>query len=193
MNPIQFDTIGDAALWKRFREGNIHAFGQLYRRYYDVLFRYGAALAQDAQMAEDGIQECFLYLWTHRNGLAQITSVKFYLLKAYRRRLFEMMGRNRARAERELHYINGEPDFALPHEAFLIQFDASSRRRASLQRMLRDLTPRQREILHLKYYENLSYTKIADLLSINYQTAVNHVSEAMRTLRRSCHDLYTSA
>jgi DNA-directed RNA polymerase specialized sigma24 family protein len=45
------------------------------------------------------------------------------------------------------------------------------------------LPSRPREIIYLKYYEEMEYPKIAQLTGIKYQSVVNHVFRALQTLR----------
>ena len=50
---------------------------------------------------------------------------------------------------------------------------------------MQSLSSRQREIVYLKFYENLEYQEIADLLTLNYQSVVNHVHRAIVKLRKA--------
>ena len=57
--------------------------------------------------------------------------------------------------------------------------------KTSIQSSLAELSPRQREILYLKYYNNLDYIQISEVLEINYQSVINHVYKAIKKLRKS--------
>ena len=48
---------------------------------------------------------------------------------------------------------------------------------------LDELSPRQREIIYLRFYQNLSYEEIADIMDLNYQTSRNLLYKAIRSLR----------
>jgi RNA polymerase sigma factor (sigma-70 family) len=49
---------------------------------------------------------------------------------------------------------------------------------------LSKLSPRQKEVVYLKFYENLSYHEITELTSLNYQSVRNYIHQAIQALRR---------
>ncbi len=49
---------------------------------------------------------------------------------------------------------------------------------------MKALSPRQREILYLRYFESLSYQEISVSLKINPNTAYNQVSNALKILKQ---------
>jgi RNA polymerase sigma-70 factor (ECF subfamily) len=48
---------------------------------------------------------------------------------------------------------------------------------------LNNLTNRQKEIVYLKYYQNLSYEEVSEIMKINYQAARNLLYQTIKTLR----------
>lgn len=67
----------------------------------------------------------------------------------------------------------------------MIAEEASEGTRKYLARLLNSLTGRQKEIVYLRYYEDLSYQEISELLSINFQSVANHLQRAFETLRKN--------
>ena len=45
------------------------------------------------------------------------------------------------------------------------------------------LSPRQREIIYLRYFNDLSYEQICELMNINYQTARSQIYSSLKQLR----------
>jgi len=45
------------------------------------------------------------------------------------------------------------------------------------------LTNRQKEIIYLKYYQNLSYEEVSEIMNINYQVARNLLYQAIKSLK----------
>ncbi len=45
------------------------------------------------------------------------------------------------------------------------------------------LSNRQREIIYLKYYQNLSYEEVSEIMNINYQVARNLLYQAIKSLK----------
>src|SRR5690606_5747097 len=74
----------DNALWQSVRKGNDLAFSNLYQRFSNLLFNYGMHFCHNRELVKDCIQELFTSIWTKRETLTDIDSVKYYLFKSYR-------------------------------------------------------------------------------------------------------------
>ena len=71
----------------------------------------------------------------------------------------------------------------LPAELQLKQNEPTIKKR--IAEAMTSLSPRQREIIYLKFYNNLDYDELAEILDINYQSVVNHIHKAMLKLRKA--------
>ena len=70
----------------------------------------------------------------------------------------------------------------MPNE--LEDLDHDENRRKNLAKMINNLSPRQRELIYLRYYNDLSPQEIADMLEISYRAVVNTLYKAMVKLRK---------
>jgi RNA polymerase sigma factor (sigma-70 family) len=73
--------------------------------------------------------------------------------------------------------------FEVSHETFVIINEEDKKKVLQLIAALAKLPNRQREIIYLKYYLNLSYEEICDIMQIQYQVARNQISQAIKTLK----------
>ena len=178
-------------LWQQFRAGDEQAFQQLHQQHIRHLLNYGLRLNGSVLAVEDCIQDVFTELWQYRDRLAQPASVRFYLLKALRNRL-------KAQYRRDQPFVSGwdqDPDtlFSSGGQPFdtepsaeqqLIALDIDAERRQQIQQAMNALTPRQREIMYLRYFNDFTYEQICEVMQINYQTARSQVyqSSAVPTL-----------
>ena len=55
---------------------------------------------------------------------------------------------------------------------------------AQLRALLADLPPRQREVVLLRHYQNLSYAEVADVLGIREEAARANHYQGLRKLRQ---------
>ena len=95
----------DLLLWNEYRSGNADAFGALIRVHYPDLFHYGTRFTRDAELVKDCLQDLFLELWINRETISETSFVKYYLLKALRRKLTRKIGRSRYTGSwEELHF-----------------------------------------------------------------------------------------
>ncbi|MGO8056305.1 RNA polymerase sigma factor, partial [Rhizobium leguminosarum] len=53
-----------------------------------------------------------------------------------------------------------------------------------LEKGLAKISDRQREIIHMKYFQQMEYEDIARIMNLNYQSARNLVTRALVALRK---------
>lgn len=169
----------DIELWESFRKGDKEAFAALFRRHYETLFRYGSQFTADTELLEDSIQELFIELWQARSATA-VLSVKAYLLKSLKYKLLKVFRQK----SRLLSLTPGNDiSFEWSHENFLIAQQETAEKKQRVLTALGQLSNRQKEIIYLKYYQNLSYEEVSEVMNINYQVARNLLYQAIRSLK----------
>lgn len=77
-----------------------------------------------------------------------------------------------------------EDQEAPPADEALITKETDDRRSAYLRKALANLPDHQREIIYLRYYEEMSYKEICQVLDINHQVARNYASRAIKQLKK---------
>ena len=108
--------------------------------------------------------------------------LKYYLIKSVRNSCLKLIQRKNKLSS--LEEVEGQIKWnILPEELELS--DSKIETKKLVQKALAELSNRQREIIFLKFFNNLDYEEIADLLDINYQSVVNHVHRAIQKLRKS--------
>lgn len=174
-------------IWAAFRSGDEEAFSRLFFDHYSRLLYYGLKLVQNEDLVKDVIQDFYLYLFEHREGLAdEVGNISFYLLSSFRRRLLRATDRYRREQDRQDSeaYIDDQL-FTITAEDIIIREESKVQNRQFIVRLLEELPPRQREILYLKYYLDFDLPEIAETLSISYQVVANHLYRALKKLKES--------
>jgi RNA polymerase sigma factor (sigma-70 family) len=169
----------DILLWESFRKGDKDAFAALFRQHYETLFRFGSKFTTDTQLLEDSIQELFIELWQAKSA-TPVLSVKAYLLKSLKYKLLKVF---RQRGKILALSDNGEAAFEWSHETFLITEQENAEKKQRVLDALGRLSNRQKEIIYLKYYQNLSYEEVSEIMNINYQVARNLLYQAIKSLK----------
>jgi RNA polymerase sigma factor (sigma-70 family) len=166
--------------WQAFiRDSDRESLKELFLCSYGTLFAYGVKLTRDATTTRDAIQEVFLNLWQYRNRLNPNSKALPYLLRAVRNEIVRIERQFRGHAE--LTEETSQLVF-LPEEFKDPALDSCERQ--MIIDALNSLPSRQREILYLRFYENLSYEDIASVFGINYQSVVNQSFRAICKLRK---------
>lgn len=170
----------DILLWNGVSASDEASFNSLMHRHYQPLFRYGVRIHADAELVRDAIQEVFISVWERRNRLPEIDSVRSYLLGSLRKRiLFELRQSRWERLEEEAEHFH--VDFSFDH--VLISREEDMLTRHKIEGFLNSLPPRQKEIIHLRFYQNLSCEEIAEVMKMNRQSVYNLLHETLRRLR----------
>ncbi|ERJ59045.1 RNA polymerase sigma factor [Sphingobacterium paucimobilis] len=168
--------------WHLFRLGDEAAFKLLFERYSPLLFNYGYKFTQEESIIEDSIQEFFMKIWYNRDSINDTPSVKNYLYKAFRRTLtahIEQSNRKRNIPVESLPF-----DIELPHDTQVMRKERLEEIKAQLEEALLKMTARQREVIHLRFFEELSYEEIADIMGLSVKDLYKLFYRAMDSLRK---------
>lgn len=175
------DYVTNEKLWNAFKEGNSQAYLRIYDDNYQPLFNYGFKICGDKLLTDDCIQDIFLELWRNRNSVNQVSRIRPYLLQYLKRKVLAEMKRQQRNSEFDDFLTAG-----LTHESYetrLISNEISEEMSKKLKTAIGELTGRQKEILHLKFYQNLSYEEIAEITSLKIKRVYNVIYEAIKILR----------
>ncbi|HAZ04277.1 MAG: hypothetical protein A2W90_23040 [Bacteroidetes bacterium GWF2_42_66] len=168
-------------VWNEFKKGDMEAFRQIYNAFLSNLYSYGSKLTNNTLVVEDSIQEMFLDLYTHRKNLSETDNLEYYLLKVLRRTIFHKLKQENRFQSLEDHKL----------ETFNIDFeiernmpdDIQEEKITLIKDSLSTMEPQNREILYLKFYRELSYNQISELLGIKPDSAKKQVYRIVSKLR----------
>lgn len=173
---------GDIRLWKELVEGNDQALGQLMHLHFKGLLNYGFKFIKDEAFVKDCIQDVFIDLWHARTRVAEPAHVKAYLLVSLRRKI----ARNRRSLRLTGDSLTDDYAFSIEFspEWWMIKEETLARKTQMISEMLDALPVRQREVIYLKYYQELSREEISTMLDITPQTVSNLLQMAYSQLRK---------
>jgi len=156
------------------------AFADLYRQRYRAVYRYVLLMLRSANDAEDVTAEAFgraYSAWRRGHGPQSQSSLP-WLLQIARRLVIDRSRRARVLAWLPLPFLapNQEPqsEDETSRLDFWLWFD----------RLARQLPPRQREVLILRYQRDLDDQTIGEILGLSPSGVRSLVSRACETLRR---------
>jgi RNA polymerase sigma factor (sigma-70 family) len=181
----------DNLLWDKFREGDRLAFTTLIQTYYVPLFEYGRRFETDKDALKDHVHDLFANLWERRASVSQTDHIKPYLLKSLKNSIFKRKQLNDL-------FIKVEDELAMQETAEddvqtrIISEESQELTKQQIRHVLGTLTKRQQEIIHLKYYQNLSNDQIAEVLSISRPAAANLLYQSLKVFRQQWKLLFAS-
>ena len=172
----------DKTLWQSMRKGNDLAFSNLYQRFSNLLYNYGMHFCYNRELVKDCIQELFSTIWNRRETLSDIDSVKHYLFKSFRNLLIHHINKER-KLSIEVNEDQQPYLLEISIEDELIARDYIEENERKITNGLTKISKRQREILVLKYFNDMDYAEIANVMSITPASAYNLLSKALQCLK----------
>lgn len=171
-------------LWDQLRKGDKQALAAIYQSQVDALFRYGCQFTADQALVQDCIQDLFIELWNNHDSIGTTTAIRQYLLVSLRRKIVRQLQQQNNRQDRAERVQMNAPAHELGADQQIIEAEEVTTQQNRIASALSLLSDRQREVLYLKYFEELDYKTIAEMLSINYQSVRNTASAGLKALRK---------
>lgn len=173
----------DIQLWDEFKSGNKVSFEKLMKAHYRNLFVYGTKFRKDHEFVKDCLQDLFLELWKNRETISSTTYVKSYLFKSVRNKICRELHKNRwhlQSAQLDENYCF-DVEFSIEHH--LIREQTLRETAIAFSEALNKLPKRQKEIVYLRFYQNLEIPEIVQVMEINAQSVYNLLHKAISNLR----------
>ena len=177
----------DDMLVARYSEGDNKAFDELLARYQSKLFNYIFFIVRNQEVAEDLFQETFVKAITTIQQGRYTASGKF---GAWLTRIAHNMIIDGFRQDRNENTIsNDEFEVDLLNDADLcddnVEMQMINEQTLSDVRRLVDALPdNQREVVYMRYYQDLSFKEIADITGVSINTALGRMRYVLIGMRR---------
>lgn len=189
------EHLADEQLVKQYAEGNNTAFDVLLSRYQNKLFAYICFVVRNRDVADDIFQETFVKAIVTIQQRRYVENGKFlaWLIRIAHNLIIDFF-----RQERNENMVsNDETDVDLLNDARLadtnIEMKMVTEQTLSDVRMLMERLPaNQREVVYMRYYQDLSFKEIAEITGVSINTALGRMRYALLNLRRMVgqNDLY---
>lgn len=161
----------------RVKKGDRDAFRLLYDRYAPFLFDLGFQLLKDTGMAEELVQDCFVKLWAQREQIREDQDIWPFIYVMAKRLCFNQL--RHERVARKYRVDIKEP----------ISNDVEQRLHlreleSQLELSIECLPEQQKKALRLSRLEGYTHQQIASEMGISPNTVKNHITQALKNLRK---------
>ncbi|WP_316816688.1 RNA polymerase sigma factor [Pedobacter nyackensis] len=174
--------------WEAMCLGEKDAFFNLYKGLYRSLGGFGLRVCSDPEIASESLNQLFLEIWEKHEHLPRVDHVESYLRTALKRKILKKIERQQ-KLDKAIALIvrDDEALLEMSYEELIVKVQADELVKNRLILALQKLTPQQRKLIQLRFYDGLSYEEVAKRSQLTVRTAYNTIYAALKFLRENLH------
>jgi RNA polymerase sigma-70 factor (ECF subfamily) len=179
-------ALPDSEIVARIREGDAGLYGQLFEAYWAPLCEVARFNTHSPDDAREIVADVFAAIWQRRQEWHVTTTVEAYLFSAVRhrgRRMYRDVTHRQALLSAHLRpdwettslegHQTGDPE----------KLTDETDRRLTLERIVQTLPARARFAIYLRWYRELEYREIGEILGISAEAARKLTTRTLDTIR----------
>src|SRR4051812_36575349 len=181
--PVAIDIQSDEQLVQRLRAGESPAGEVLVKRYHEPLMRYLQRLGRSDHLAEELHQQTWLSVLDHLDKFDARSApggFKAWLFRIATNKANDHW-RSKGRERNATEGLRLVTDDELPPAGHRME---GTEQEVKLRKAIEQLPESQRQVLMLRYYSNLKFVEIAEMLGCPLNTALGRMHKAMLKLKQ---------
>jgi len=161
----------ETTLVEAAQNGHLESFGALYERYHSSIVALAYSMLADRDLAEDAAQEVFAIACRDLRSLKSKERFAAWLAGICRNTARQMLRSKGKFVARNVRAVAGNTGI-------------EEHRKDALRRAVWQLRSAERELIVLRYYNNLPYEQIAQVLDISIQAVNGRLIRAKRKIAK---------
>lgn len=153
-------------------------FEQIYLKYRVLMYRVAFGLLKNRQDTEDAVQDAFVRIYDHISDIDEVDSprTRSYVMVITRNICLNELRSKKHESGEDIEQLNTASEVSVEDEVL------SGLEVAAIERALRELPEKYRDILYLTVYGEYDLRNAALLLGISYENAKSRVQRARKKL-----------
>lgn len=144
----------------------------------DRLYRLALRVVNDADDAEDVVQDVLVKSWRQREKIVCLDNPPAWLMRMTKHQAIDRLRSAKVRNARETEAAAPDRDARTPY-----RIAAANDALGHVHRLLQQLPPDQRMVLHLREVEGMEYQEIADTTDLTMQQVKTYLHRGRHKLR----------
>ena len=187
-----FEGVSDEALALLYVKGDNRAFDELLSRTQTKLFTYIMFVVRDHDIADDIFQETFVKVITKlQQGLyTDSGKFQFWITRIAHNGIMDWY-----RQQQSTHIVDANEENDLQNLKNASVMDSNKEAEMineqiliDIKKMMNTLPAPQREVVYMRYFQQLSFKEIADLTGVSINTSLGRMRYALINLRKMAKD-----
>lgn len=169
-------------LLERLKNGDMLAFDVIYKQYSSRLYGFVLQLIKQESDAEEIVQEVFVKIWESRKDINSYCSFDSYLFTIAYNNTISLL-RKRVSEKKYLEHLKSIQQVS--GSVDIIEEIHFKDVKNNFEKLVNQLTSRQKEVYNLSREEGLTYKEIAKKLGISQNTVEIHISNALKFIKKN--------
>lgn len=162
---------------KGVHAGDRDLFTELVRQYLDPLVRFVLGIVGSDDIAHDIVQDVLVSVWSKGKNWNPKSTVSAYLFRAVRNRALDLLKIDNNRQRLEMHLLHEMPSISDPDT------DTDFALIDELNSSIGNLTDRQRQAVHLRYYQGMTIQEVSQVLGIDIRATRRLLARSLSILQ----------
>jgi RNA polymerase sigma-70 factor (ECF subfamily) len=178
----------DQELVQAYIDGNCHAFDELLSRNQDNIFSYIMCVVKDEDLANDLFQETFLKVITklQKRQYTESGKLQWWMLRIAHNVVIDyyrsQKNEKTVDAPRENNLANLKGDVVMDANREIEMTNNQTLKQVI--ELMNALPAVQREVVYMRYFQNLSFKEIAEETHVSINTSLGRMRYALINMRR---------
>ena len=161
---------------------NNSTFSLIYETYKRKMHAYGIAIGFCEYLCHDAVHDIFSTLYTSKKKLEDIENLEIYLMHSMKNRLFDIY-----KEEKKKHSIDYMDNLTNDYEEGvadkLIAEENRQLMKEQVDRLLKKLPPKHREIVLCRFNYNLKYNEIAVMMKMTPDAVKKQLYRSLKLMK----------
>ena len=167
------------------QRGDQFIFGEIFNEFHHRVYFYIHSKTKSPWLAEEVTQLTFIKLWNSRSHLNVSLPLSAQVFQIAKTTCIDLLRKEGTRSKLMV-VKNEEPRANNTSDAY-----DNREMQTKLNQEVQKMPPVRKKVFELSRYESKTYKEIAQLLSLSEKTVENHISLALKQLRRIVTHLFT--
>ena len=168
--------LSDEKLILRFQEGDINAYNELVKRYKDRLFNFVLRYFNNAEQAEDVVQDTLIKLYTHASYYKNVAKFSTWIFTIAKNNALTELRKNKRKKTDSLWTDDGQVIDINSKEESLDSKVQNEIAIDQLNKFLDEIPENFRMAVVLRDFQELSYEEISTILEIPIGTIKSRIN-----------------
>jgi len=164
---------------RRWERRDAAWFSRVYTETFDSAYRFAFSMLRDPDRSEDVVADAYVKAWRNRDGLREGTSVRSWILSITRNCAMDALAARRPEVHLDPAREPEDPGLDAFHR------ELTPAELEYLQKAIGRLTPEQRAVVELRFYEGLSHEEVAKRMGKEANAVRALQFRALNRLRKS--------